>query len=189
MSYFAVSTICQRFFFSSLKKQPFMKFSILSLSWAKHFYVKNQGFQDISWLHILWIFSKPYWLCVCSLKTNLDNFFEFFHFSSIPIFRTSTFTNTNTYILYLFVRFTKKRVKGGKGSTTLALTPTQDSVALYQCIGSSTPLIHRRRIKTEEKAIMVVAAAWEAELSPFLAVLAILHQDDLKNMINCTRTI
>ena len=47
---------------------------------------------------------------------------------------------------------------------------------------------HRRRIKTEEKA-KVVAAAWGAELIEFLAALAILHQDDLKNRVNLTRTI
>ena len=45
-----------------------------------------------------------------------------------------------------------------------------------------------RRIKTKEKA-KVVAAAWGAELIQFLAALAILNQDDLKNRMNCTRTI
>ena len=45
-----------------------------------------------------------------------------------------------------------------------------------------------RRIKTEEKA-KDVAAAWGAELIKFVAALAILHQDDLKNRMNCTRTI
>ena len=47
---------------------------------------------------------------------------------------------------------------------------------------------HRRRMKTEEKA-KVVAAALGAELIKFLAALAILHQDVLKNRKNCTRTI
>ena len=47
---------------------------------------------------------------------------------------------------------------------------------------------HRRRIKTDEKA-KVVAAAWVAELIKFLAALSVLHQDDLKNRMNCTRTI
>ena len=75
MSYFAVSTICQRFFFSSLKKQPFMKFSILSLSWAKHFYVKNQGFQDIFWLHIVKIF-LGYILSRHFLATYCQDFFK-----------------------------------------------------------------------------------------------------------------
>ena len=49
-------------------------------------------------------------------------------------------------------------------------------------------ILHRRRIKTEEKA-KVVAALWGAELIQFLATLAILHTDDLKNRMNCTRTI
>ena len=44
------------------------------------------------------------------------------------------------------------------------------------------------RIKTEEDA-KVVAAAWGAELNKFLAAQAILHQDDLKNNVNCTRII
>ena len=48
--------------------------------------------------------------------------------------------------------------------------------------------VHRRRIKTEEKA-KVVAAARRTELVQFLAALAILHQDNLKNRKNCTRTI
>ena len=38
-------------------------------------------------------------------------------------------------------------------------------------------------IKTEEKA-KLVAAAWGTELIQFLAALAILHQDDLKNRMN-----
>ena len=44
---------------------------------------------------------------------------------------------------------------------------------------------HRRWIKKEEKAkVKVVAAAWGTELIQFLAALAILHQDDLKNSMN-----
>ena len=46
----------------------------------------------------------------------------------------------------------------------------------------------RRRIKTEEKA-KVVIAAWGAALIQFLAALAILHQENLKNRMNCTRRI
>ena len=38
-------------------------------------------------------------------------------------------------------------------------------------------------IMTEEKA-KLVAAAWGTELIQFLAALAILHQDDLKNRMN-----
>ena len=51
--------------------------------------------------------------------------------------------------------------------------------------------VHWRRIKTEEKA-KVVAAVWGADSIHFFATLAIfsiLHQDDMKNRINCTRTI
>ena len=49
-------------------------------------------------------------------------------------------------------------------------------------------LYSRRRIKTEEKA-KVATAVWGAESIYFLAALAILYQDDLKNRMNCTRTI
>ena len=45
---------------------------------------------------------------------------------------------------------------------------------------------HRRWIREEK---VKVAAAWGAELIHFLAALAILHQDDLKNRMNCTKTI
>ena len=38
-------------------------------------------------------------------------------------------------------------------------------------------------IYTEEKA-KVVAAVWDTEIIKFLAVLAILHQDDLMNRMN-----
>ena len=38
---------------------------------------------------------------------------------------------------------------------------------------------HRRRMKTEEKA-KVIVAVWGTELIQFLVMLAILHQDDLK---------
>ena len=44
-----------------------------------------------------------------------------------------------------------------------------------------------KRIYTEENA-MVVAASWGTEFLQFLAALAILHQDDLKNRQICTRT-
>ena len=47
---------------------------------------------------------------------------------------------------------------------------------------------HRRRIKTEEKA-KVGASVWGKESIQFLAVLAILHKDDLNNKMNCTRMI
>ena len=47
---------------------------------------------------------------------------------------------------------------------------------------------HKRRIKTEEKA-KVIAAAWGAEAIHFFASLDILHHDDFKNRMNCTRTI
>ena len=50
-------------------------------------------------------------------------------------------------------------------------------------------LNHRRKIETEEKAKVVVAAAWGAESLHFFAALAILPQDDLKNRMNCTRTM
>ena len=42
---------------------------------------------------------------------------------------------------------------------------------------------HRRRINTEEKA-KVVTAAWRTEIIKFFAPPPILHQDDLKNMMN-----
>ena len=48
--------------------------------------------------------------------------------------------------------------------------------------------IHRERINTEEKA-KVVAAVWEREFIQFLDELAVLHWDDLKNMVNCTTII
>ena len=38
---------------------------------------------------------------------------------------------------------------------------------------------HRKRTKTVEKA-KVVAAAWGTEFIQFIAVLAVLHQDDMK---------
>ena len=48
--------------------------------------------------------------------------------------------------------------------------------------------VQRRRINTEEKA-KVVAAVWRDIIIKFLAVLAVLHLDDLKNKMNCTRMI
>ena len=43
--------------------------------------------------------------------------------------------------------------------------------------------MHIRRIKTEEKA-KVVAAVWGTECILFLAVLAFIHQDDLRKGMN-----
>ena len=43
--------------------------------------------------------------------------------------------------------------------------------------------------KDREEKAKVVAADWGAKSIPFFAALAILHQDDLKNRMNCTRTI
>ena len=47
---------------------------------------------------------------------------------------------------------------------------------------------HRRRIYTDEKT-KVVAVSWVIELLQFLSKLAILHKDELKNGVNCTRII
>ena len=47
---------------------------------------------------------------------------------------------------------------------------------------------HRRRINTEEKA-KVVASVWGTECIQFLAAPTILHQDELKKRMNCTRLI
>ena len=44
-----------------------------------------------------------------------------------------------------------------------------------------------RRICTEEKG-KVIAASWGTELLQFVAALAILQQDNLKNRLICTRT-
>ena len=52
-------------------------------------------------------------------------------------------------------------------------------------------IAYSRRINTEEK-VKVVAAAWAAELTQFLAALhtvAISYQDDMKNSMNSTKTI
>ena len=45
---------------------------------------------------------------------------------------------------------------------------------------------HRRRIYTEEKA-KIVAAVWGTQFIQSLAALDILHQDDMKKRMNCTR--
>ena len=47
---------------------------------------------------------------------------------------------------------------------------------------------HKRRIKTEKKAT-VVANVWGTELVRFLAVLAILHQDDWKKDMNSSHRV
>ena len=51
--------------------------------------------------------------------------------------------------------------------------------------GHTLNLFHRRRIYLEEKA-KVVAVTWGKKLLQFLATLAILHQNNLKNMLICT---
>ena len=74
------------------------------------------------------------------------------------------------------------------------LAPSQNTQKLpcIHTVGTFPPLPtrphpqRRRNIKTKEEA-KVVAAAWRAELSQFFATLAIFHQDDFKNRINCTR--
>ena len=43
--------------------------------------------------------------------------------------------------------------------------------------------MRRRRTQTEEKK-KVVAAAWGTEFNQFLAAVAVLHKDDLKNRMN-----
>ena len=47
---------------------------------------------------------------------------------------------------------------------------------------------HRRRIYTEQKA-KVVNSIWGTEFIQFLDALATLHQDGMKNRMNCTRMI
>ena len=53
---------------------------------------------------------------------------------------------------------------------------------------TATVFFHRRKIYTGDKAKVVVAVWWTAFIQ-FLAMLAILHQDDMKRRINCTRMI
>ena len=55
--------------------------------------------------------------------------------------------------------------------------------SLYSSILHTRMLWHRRRIYAEEKA-KVVAGVWRTDFIPFLAALAILQQDNLKNRIN-----
>ena len=44
-------------------------------------------------------------------------------------------------------------------------------------------------LKTTEEKAKVVAAVWGTELLLFLALLAVLHQDDMKKRMNCTKMI
>ena len=52
-------------------------------------------------------------------------------------------------------------------------------IALYTMKMYVVPLLHRRRIKTEENA-KVVAAVWGTEFIKFLAALDIFNQDDFE---------
>ena len=54
--------------------------------------------------------------------------------------------------------------------------------SLYSSILHTRMLWHRRRIYAEEKA-KVVAGVWGTDFIPYLAALAILQQDDLKNTV------
>ena len=72
----------------------------------------------------------------------------------------------------------KNTVVGSPGTGKIGPLARALHYAVYQ----------RRRIKTEEKA-KVVVAPWGAESINFFVALAILHQDDLKNRMICTRTI
>ena len=56
-------------------------------------------------------------------------------------------------------------------------------VQICYCPGESY-----KKNNTEERA-NVVAAVWGTEFIQFLAVLAILHMDELKNKMNCIRMI
>ena len=65
----------------------------------------------------------------------------------------------------------------------------RDLLYFAQGTGIYSSIQHRRRIKTKEKA-KVVAPAWGRAVSVNLfAALVILHQDDVKNRMNCTRMI
>ena len=58
------------------------------------------------------------------------------------------------------------------------------------CVQSLMHLVSplSRRIYAEEKA-KVVAAVRGTEFITFLAALAVLHQDDMKKIMNCTRML
>ena len=72
---------------------------------------------------------------------------------------------------------------GLDGNQFSPLPPPPRAEEGYTRVTSVIQCKHRRRIKTEEK-VKVVAAVWGTELIKFLAVLTILHQDDLKKGIN-----
>ena len=59
---------------------------------------------------------------------------------------------------------------------------------MFVKLPSSIGLRHCGRMNTEEKT-KVVAAVWVTEFSQFLAVLAVLHYDDLKKRTNFSRMI
>ena len=50
-------------------------------------------------------------------------------------------------------------------------------------------LNHRRGIKTEEKANVVASVFFGGGRSDLVAAPAVLHQEDLKNRMNCIRMI
>ena len=113
--------------------------------------------------------------------------------NSVPQTAATTFAFSLVFILLLwrfFYVYTAPGVSGaggaqqyggcwGHGGDSGLRNLHQDGGQISQAgefHGSNT---YRRRIKTEEKA-KVIAVVWETELIQILAVIAILHQDDLK---------
>ena len=58
----------------------------------------------------------------------------------------------------------------------------------FEVINNTFLYVHRRRLETEAKA-KVIASVWGTEFMQFLAALAIVHKDFLKNRMNCTRMV
>ena len=70
----------------------------------------------------------------------------------------------------------------GRALIDLLTMPEEEPPKVY------TRITHKRKIYTEDKA-KVVASVWGTEFIHFLAVLAVLHQDDMNKRVNCTRVI
>ena len=109
--------------------------------------------------------------------------------SSLAIFLSSFATNlTSLIIRYMYSRC-QKTGSVWKLNFIFIFHLTSDlsfnvviNIIYNSLLGFEECVNHKRRIYTTEKA-KVVAASWGTELPQFLATLAILHQNRLKNML------
>ena len=102
------------------------------------------------------------------------------YYVDLTAFRGLFYLNLVGWVQLLYVDFYDNQEAWFRGKQVLDIGCNIGDIFKVHSFSLGT---HRRRIYTEDKG-KVVAAVWGTEFIPFLAMLAVFHQDDMKKRMN-----